>query len=126
MDILPERYPMRSREQCRSAGQYMLGRLLRQIYGFNSLILEEFPLPGERLWFDFFMPHHRLAFEYQGKQHDEFVKLFHGDKRGFERTQQRDIRKREWCELNEISLVEVRDTVTPEELQQLIEEVRNG
>lgn len=104
----------------------MLGRLLRQIYGFNALILEEFPLPGERLYLDFFMPHHRLAFEYQGRQHDQFVKLFHGDKKGFERSKARDVRKSEWCELNELVLVEVRDNITTEELQQLIQEARNG
>jgi hypothetical protein len=102
----------------------MLGRLIRRIYGFNSLILEEFPLPGERLWLDFFMPHHKLAFEYQGKQHDEFVKLFHGDKSGFQKSQERDIRKREWCQLNEITLVEIRGTLSIQELQDAIEEAR--
>lgn len=126
MDILPERYPVRSREQCKSAGQYMLGRLLRQIYGFNAVILEEFPVPGERLWLDFFMPHHRLTFEYHGKQHDEFVKIFHGDKRGFEKSKERDSRKRSWCELNDINLIEVRGNITVEELQQLIQDARDA
>jgi len=103
----------------------MLGRLLRHVYGFNALILEEFPLPNERLYLDFFMPHHKLALEYQGKQHDEFVKLFHGDNKGFEHARARDVRKRDWCELNEIVLVEVRDSLTAEELQQLIQDARN-
>lgn len=116
---------MRSREQCKSAGQYLLGRLLRRIYGFNALMLEEFPLPEERLWIDFLMPHHRLGFEYQGVQHDKFVKLFHGDKKGFERSKARDERKRQWCEINEIVLVEVRGDVTVEDLQTLIKEARN-
>ena len=115
---------MRSREQCKSAGQYLLGRLLRRIYGFHALILEEFPLLEERLWIDFLMPHHNLGFEYQGKQHDEFVKLFHGDKKGFERSKARDERKRRWCEINEIVLVEVRGDITIKELQQLIEDAR--
>ena len=125
VEILPERYPMRTREQCKSAGQYMLGRLLRRIYGFNGLILEEFPLPDERLWLDFFLPHHKLGFEFQGKQHDEFVKLFHGDKKGFEASRARDVRKRQWCEVNDIHLVEVRGNVSVEDLQKLIEEARN-
>lgn len=104
----------------------MLGRLLRRIYGFNALILEEFPLPDERLWLDFFLPHHKLGFEYQGKQHDEFVKLFHGDKKGFERSQSRDARKQQWCKINNIHLVEVRGNTSIEELQQLIKEARDG
>ena len=126
MEILPERYPIRTREQCKSAGQYMLGRLLRSIYGFHALLLEEFPLPGERLYLDFFMPHNKLGFEYQGIQHDQFVKLFHSDKKGFERSKERDARKKLWCETNDITLIEVRGNVSVEELQKLIEEARNG
>jgi hypothetical protein len=71
------------------------------------------------------MPHHDLAFEYQGKQHDEFVKLFHGDRKGFEQAKARDVRKADWCELNDITLIEVRDNVSIEELQTLIEDARN-
>lgn len=126
MDILPERYPMRSREQSKSSGQYMLGRLIRNIYGQSALILEEFPVPDERLWIDFYMPHHGLAFEYQGQQHDEFNRFFHNDKRGFEKSLARDERKRRWCELNEIILIEVRGNPTLEELQSMIEKARNG
>ncbi len=125
MDILPERYPVRSRDQCKSAGQYMLGRLLRRIYGFKALLLEEFSLPEERLYLDFFMPHHKLAFEYQGRQHDEVVPFFHGDRKGFEKSKIRDERKRQWCVINALTLVEVRGTPTVEDLQQLIEEARS-
>lgn len=126
MDILPERYPMRSREQSKSVGQFLLGRSLRSIYGQHAMILEEFPIPDERLWLDFYMPHHNLAFEYQGEQHDEFNKFFHGDKKGFVKAQERDARKRQWCELNTICLVEVRGTVTAEQLQDLIQEAREN
>jgi len=124
MDILPERYPVRSREQCKSNGQYLLGRAVRGIYGSNALILEEFPLPNERLWLDFYLPHHKLAFEYQGEQHDKFNKFFHGDKQGFKKSLARDERKRAWCEINEITLIEVRGTITIEDLQDMIQEAR--
>lgn len=125
MDILPERYPIRSREKSKSSGQYLLGRLICAIYG-KVLILEEFPIPGERLWLDFYMPHHSLAFEYQGLQHDQFNKFFHTDKYGFQKSQKRDERKRLWCELNNIILIVVRGSPTTEELQQIIEGTRNG
>lgn len=125
LEILPERYPVLSREQCKSAGQHTLGRLLRRIYGFHAVILEEFPLPGERLYLDFFMPHHKLCFEFQGVQHDKFVKLFHGNKKGFEQSKSRDARKKAWCEINEFKLVEVRGNISVEELQTLIEEARS-
>ena len=125
MNILPERYPVRSREQCKSQGQYMLGRILKNIYGQKAIILEEFPIPEERLWIDFYMPHHGLAFEYQGEQHDKFNKFFHVDKDGFKKSVARDERKRAWCEINEIILVEVRGIVGVEQLKKLIMEARS-
>jgi len=126
MDILPERYPMRSREQSKSVGQFLLGRSLRAIYGTSAVILEEFPIPDERLFIDFYMPHHSLAFEYHGPQHDEFNRFFHGDKKGFLKSQERDTRKRGWCDINDIRLVEVRNTVTAEQLQDLIKDARDN
>lgn len=126
MDILPERYPIRSREQSKSVGQFLLGRGIRTIYGPQAILLEEFPIPGERLWLDFYMPHHNLAFEYQGQQHDEFNRFFHGDKTGFVKSQKRDERKRQWCALNSVVLIEVRESLTPEQLKALIQGARAG
>ena len=127
MDLLPERYPVRSREQSKSVGQFLLGRVIRAIYGMQAVILEEFPLPEERLFLDFYLPHHNLGFEYQGEHHDEFNKFFHGDKSGFAKSKKRDERKRQWCVLNDIVLIEVRDSLTTEQLQALIQEARaNG
>lgn len=123
MDILPERYPLRSREVSKSRGQYLLGRLISAIY-HGALILEEFPVPEERLWLDFYMPHHRLAFEYQGIQHDKFNRFFHGDKTGFQKSQKRDERKKLWCDTNDIVLVAVRGTPNMEELKLTIEQAR--
>ena len=126
INIVPENYPVRSRAQSKSSGQYALGRVIRSVYGYNVVLLEEFSLPGERLFLDFYLPHHKLAFEFQGRQHDEFTKFFHGSKKGFQQSQARDARKRQWCELNSIVLVEVRDNVLSEELQQMITEARLG
>ena len=124
-DILPSKYPERSKTESKSAGQFVLGELIQSIYGCNALILEEFPIPGERLWIDFYMPHHKLAFEYQGEQHDRFNKFFHGNRQGFERSKARDLRKREWCEVNDIILVEVRGTPSVDDLTTMIEEARD-
>jgi hypothetical protein len=90
----------------------------------HALLLEEFPIPDERLFLDFYMPHHKLAFEFQGDQHDTFNKFFHGDKSGFERSQARDQRKKAWCVLNEIMLVEVRGTLSTDQLKALIQSQR--
>lgn len=126
MDIVSDHYPMRSREKSKSNGQFLLGRTIRNIYGQQAMILEEFSIPGERLFLDFYMPHHSLAFEYQGDQHDAFNKFFHGDKKGFQRSKIRDERKRQWCELNGIDLIEVRGSFTVESVQTLIVESREN
>jgi len=124
LEILPSKYPVRSRTQSKSIGQYNLGRAIRSIYGMQALVLEEFPIPEERLFLDFYMPHNNLAFEFQGVQHDSFNKFFHGDKDGFERSRGRDQRKRDWCVLNKILLIEVRDTLSTDELKDLIQSNR--
>lgn len=125
MDIIPARYPVRTRAQSRSFGQHNLGRQLQNIYGTAAVILEEFPVPNERLFLDFYMPHHQLAFEFQGTQHDKFNKFFHGDSKGFKQSRERDSRKRAWCELNEIDLIEVRDdAISAQEVQTLIQAAR--
>jgi hypothetical protein len=95
LEILPSRFPVRSRAQCKSVGQYNLGRQIISIYGASATVLEEFPIPGERLFIDFYLPHHSLAFEFQGSQHDKFNKHFHGDKKGFIKSKERDRRKRQ-------------------------------
>jgi hypothetical protein len=92
----------------------------------QTIILEEFGIPEERLFLDFYMPHHSLAFEYQGPQHSEFNSFFHGDKKGFENSKARDKRKLDWCILNGISLVEVNGNVTAEDLKEFIQKVKNN
>jgi hypothetical protein len=126
INILPEKYPVRSRDQCKSYGQYLLGRVIRSIYGTSALVLEEFSIPGERLFIDFYMPHHGLAFEFHGKQHQEYNEFFHGDKKGFEKSLARDQRKRRWCEINSIILIEVNEIVSKSKLMGMIVDARNG
>jgi hypothetical protein len=125
IEIIPSKYPVRSRAKSRSFGQFNLGKQIRNIYGRDVLLLEEFPIPESRLSLDFYMPHHSLAFEFQGIQHDEFNAHFHIDKSGFERQKERDERKKEWCTLNEIILVEVRDnSISADSLKIIIQEAR--
>ena len=106
--INPAKYPIRSREQSRSRGQFNLGKKLRLIYTTAS-ILEEFSIPGSRLSLDFFIPSRNLAFEFQGIQHDKFNSFFHETKADFQRQRSRDADKLRWCQMNEITLIEVRD-----------------
>ena len=78
-------------------------------------ILEEVPLPGEHLFFDFYLPRRKLAIEVHGEQHFKFIQHFHGDKAGFLRAKANDQRKISWCELNSIKIIILKDTESQDE-----------
>ena len=127
LEVLASRYPMRTLSTSRSQSQFRLGELIRLVYGPNAMILEEFPVIGTRMSLDFYLPHHNIAFEFQGRQHTEYVHHFHRDKKTFERQQTRDRDKRRWCVLNEIDLVEVHDkNISTDDLKALISTERDG
>ena len=76
-------------------------------------ILEEVSLVGTNngirrgvLRADFFIPNRNLMVEVHGEQHFKFNKFFFKDKLSFFKAQARDRDKKEWCNLNEIRLVE--------------------
>ncbi|MFJ8268696.1 hypothetical protein [Peribacillus asahii] len=55
---------------------------------------------------DIYIPELQIAIEYQGEQHSKPVTKF-GGKEAFELTQERDLRKKELCEQNNINLLYV-------------------
>ena len=94
-------------DNSRSEIQRKVGARLRELYP-RQVILEEFTIPKTRLSLDFLIPRLNLAYEVQGRQHDEFVAHFHSSVEGFKAQKKRDKYKQEWCDLNTIELVEVR------------------
>jgi hypothetical protein len=125
-EVSQQRYPQRTRENCRSQGQFHLGQQLRVLYK-TAVILEEFTIPGSKLSLDFYIPSFRVAFEFQGEQHDQFNAFFHRDKNDFVKQSQRDQNKKDWCKLNSIKLIEIRESaITQEQLVKTILESING
>ena len=93
------------KEKSRSKPQAALGKILEELFPLN-VILEEMTCFGTRLKLDFFLPELKIAFEYDGEQHDEYNPFFHqGKKAKFAQQQLNDVRKHEWCELNSIMLI---------------------
>ena len=59
------------------------------------------------LSYDFYLPQYNLLIEYQGEQHEKYVKGFHKSKRDFERQQEHDRRKKQYAIDNNIKLLEI-------------------
>ena len=92
----------------------MARELLSEIFSGYS-VYEEVKLPGSVnpakksvLYLDFYIPNAIMGVEVHGQQHYKYIPYFHKSKAGFLQAKARDMAKIEWCELNDITLVELR------------------
>lgn len=73
-------------------------------------IMEEVLVPltrRERAYFDFYINTLKLVVEVNGQQHYKFNSLFHSSAQDFANQKKKDRRKKEWCEYNNITHVEL-------------------
>jgi hypothetical protein len=63
------------------------------------------PETGYNLELDGYNAYYKVAFEYQGQQHDEYIPYFHKTEEKFKELQERDKLKVELCKLNDIDLI---------------------
>jgi very-short-patch-repair endonuclease len=68
---------------------------------------------NQKLYLDFFIPQIDLVVEVHGRQHDQFVKHFHGDQSGYKASKKRDKLKEEWAEANGMLLMALREKDLP-------------
>jgi hypothetical protein len=75
---------------------------------FSSLVVEHHGRPEwlGRQHFDIWIPEAKIAIEYQGRQHDEPIEYFGGEK-GYKKSLERDEKKKLKCEKNAVELIEV-------------------
>lgn len=77
-------------------------------YWSNHVVFEEFPIPGTKLSLDFYNANKKIAIEVQGAQHTSYVPFFHGNyKNNYLNQLNRDNQKLEFCQLNDLTLVEI-------------------
>jgi hypothetical protein len=88
-------------------------QLLKEKYP-NDRILEELVLPGTKtdnrkstLKADFFIPVRSLIVEVHGQQHTEYNNFFFANKMDFYKAQARDRDKKQWCQINNLELIEL-------------------
>lgn len=102
----------KQRSSC-SKGHKRARELLKEYFPYD-FIYEEITLPGSSkfnkgvLYADFIIPSHRLLIEVHGKQHYEKT-FFHDSKLSFIQSRANDLRKIEWCNLNNIVYIELPD-----------------
>lgn len=91
-----------------SKGHDLAREILKKIFPFEEFF-EELNLPGtNKLKLDFFIPNYKLAIEVQGIQHTKFIPFFHQHKVNLMKSFQNDNKKKQWCSLNEIKLIELK------------------
>ena len=90
--------------------QFNSKQFLKKYWKYH-VVFEEFPVAGTLLSLDFYNATKKIAVEVQGGQHRRYVPFFHNNyKNNYLDQLRRDRDKRDFCELNNIVLVEVYDT----------------
>lgn len=95
-----------SGEYSKSIFQKEVGEYLKSQYP-NDIILEEIRIPKENFIFDFMVPNYNLVIECHGQQHTKYNKFFHNDIRDFNNQKERDKRKKLFCQINKLTLIEI-------------------
>ena len=70
---------------------------------FESLI----GLGNGNLSYDFYIHDYNLLIEFQGEQHERYIKGMHKSRKDFEKQQEHDRRKREYAQKHNINLLEI-------------------
>jgi len=80
-------------------------------FWLNHVVFEEFPVAGTKMSLDFYNANKRIAIEVQGQQHVKYTPFFHGqNKYNYINQLRRDQNKQEFCEINNIKLIEIYST----------------
>lgn len=76
----------------------------------NTYIYQECNIPvGKNLYLDIFIPGLGVAIEVDGRQHDEYNGFFHKDQMAYLKAKYNDHIKEEWCAINNILLIRLKE-----------------
>ena len=89
----------------------------------NHIVYEEFPVYGTRMSVDFLNATKKIAIEVNGQQHSQYVKFFHGSRLDYFNSIKRDVKKAEWLQMNEYTLIELEQKDVNELSLEYIEEI---
>lgn len=109
--VNPVKYLVKWNKPCKSAPQ-LATKVFFKNYWSADLVCEEFKVPGTRLRIDLINFTKKIIVETSGKQHEQFVEFFHGNRTGFLKSIKRDFTKIKWAEINDFLFVEIYDSET--------------
>ena len=104
-----KKYLIKWEKESRSKLQLNVKNFLEP-YWNNDIVFEEFRIAGTRLTFDFYNANKKIAIEVQGQQHTKYIKFFHSNRLKYLQQLKRDHKKLEFCEKNNIKLIEIYHT----------------
>lgn len=108
VNVPVDKYKINWDDDSLSKFQWEVKQFLRK-YWEAHIVYEELLLGGTRgLRLDFFNLTKRVGIECQGMQHVKYNKFFHNASLSqFRMQMERDVKKANWCEINDITLVEI-------------------
>ena len=96
-------------KKSRSKIQFKVKQFLKS-YWKNHIVYEEFPVYGTRMKVDLLNATKKIAVEVNGRQHSNFNPFFHNNSRAnYLASIKRDVKKREWLEKNNFTLIEIEE-----------------
>lgn len=92
-----------------SAPQFKIKSLVKKFWEHN-VVLEEFVIPGSRLRLDLFNTNKKIVLEVSPDcYHSDYNSFLHGNRHKFLDKIKKDFAKRNWCERNNLSIIELTD-----------------
>lgn len=100
--------------------------IIKRLYPLYATY-EETKLCGTKndLYLDIFIPSLGIAVEVMGEQHYKLVPHFHQNIAGMARERMRDQEKKLWCQLNDITLIELKFNESEQEWERKLSHLTN-
>jgi hypothetical protein len=93
-------------KKSRSKFQFDVKSFLKKFWQ-GDVVFEEMRIVGTRLSLDFYNANKKIAIEVQGQQHFKYTPFFHNTRNAYLKQIKRDVSKIDFCNLNNIKLIEI-------------------
>lgn len=116
-------YMVKGEEKRPRSNLHVLARKILKEFFPTAPILEEVVAKlkrGKNAYLDFFIPSSNIVVEVHGQQHYKFNTMFHASAQDFIAQKKRDAELIDWCEINNLTYIELKYDESEEEWRQKI------